>query len=148
MSELGSDDGQTTPGREGRALKDLGEQLRDPVLKSSTRVLILISLAINGRLGFVDLLGLTGMGKGSLSNHLEKLETAGYIRTRRTMVWGGHRVVAEPTEKGLAAYGSYVRAVKELGGSATGRNPALVGSRSSSPSIHPISRRPATWFRG
>jgi DNA-binding MarR family transcriptional regulator len=102
-------------GPQAEALKSLGEQLSDPCLKSSTRVLILVSLAINKRLGFLDLLQLTGMGKGSLSNHLEKLETGGYIRTRRTMVWGGHRVVAEITEKGLSAYGAYVSAMRALG---------------------------------
>jgi DNA-binding MarR family transcriptional regulator len=96
------------------ALKSLGEQLNDPCLKSSTRILILISLAINRRLGFIDLLHLTGMGKGSLSNHLEKLEAAGYIKTRRIMIFGGHRVMVEATEKGLQVYESYMRTMKML----------------------------------
>lgn len=106
-SRLPSDD-------QSAALKNLSEQLSDPALKSTTRILILVSLAVNGKLGFLDLLELTGMGKGSLSNHLEKLETAGYIRTRRMMVWSGHRVVVEITEKGLFAYDSYVKAMNSL----------------------------------
>jgi DNA-binding transcriptional ArsR family regulator len=66
---------RVAPPRE--ALKDLGEQFSDPALKSSTRVLILISLALNRRMSVVRLLSLTGTGKGSLSNHLEKLERSG-----------------------------------------------------------------------
>jgi hypothetical protein len=42
------------------ALMNLGQQLSDPSLKSSTRMLILISLALNKRLGFTELLTLTG----------------------------------------------------------------------------------------
>jgi len=98
----------------GDALKSLGTQLSDPCLKSSTRVLILFSLALNSRLGFIDLLNLTGTGKGSLSNHLEKLEASGYIRTSRTMTFGGPRIVAEISPKGMEAYVSLVEAVGRL----------------------------------
>jgi DNA-binding MarR family transcriptional regulator len=97
------------------ALKVLGEQLSDPSFKSSTRVLILISLALNKRLGFVDLLNLTGMGKGSLSNHLEKLETAGYINSKSLMTFGGSRVVYEITQKGIETYGNLLRILGKLG---------------------------------
>lgn len=95
-------------------LKTLGDLLSDPCLKSSTRILILISLALNKKLGFTDLLHLTGIGKGSLSNHLEKLEAAEYVKTRRTMIFGGHRIVIEITQKGIEAYDSYVTTVSRL----------------------------------
>jgi DNA-binding MarR family transcriptional regulator len=110
---LSSDEPGVTSGHreKGDALKSLGEQLNDPCLKSSTRILILISLAINGKLGFSDLIQLTATGKGSLSNHLEKLEAAGYVKTRKVMVWGGHRVMIEVTQKGLGVYGTYMRAM-------------------------------------
>ncbi|MGI0079392.1 MAG: transcriptional regulator [Nitrososphaerales archaeon] len=97
-------------------LKSLAEQIGgDPCLKSSTRVLILFSLALNSRLGFMDLLNLTGMGKGSLSNHLEKLEASGYIRTKSTMTFSGARIVAEITQKGIEAYNSLFKALSKLG---------------------------------
>ena len=64
---------------EEKALDMLREQFSDPTLRSSTRVLILISLALNRKMTFVGLLTLTGVGKGSLSNHLEKLESSGFI---------------------------------------------------------------------
>jgi DNA-binding MarR family transcriptional regulator len=97
-------------------LKALGDLLSDPCLKSSTRILILISLALNKKLGFTDLLHLTGIGKGSLSNHLEKLEAAGYVKTRRLMIFGGHRIVIEITERGIEAYDRYVTTVSRLRG--------------------------------
>ena len=96
------------------ALKVLGEQFSDPSFKSSTRVLILISLALNKRLGFVDLLNLTGMGKGSLSNHLEKLETAGYVHSKQVMTFGGSRVVYEITQKGIDTYGNLLETLARL----------------------------------
>jgi DNA-binding MarR family transcriptional regulator len=99
----------------GDALKSLSTQFNDPCLKSSTRVLILFSLALNGKLGFGDLLNLTGTGKGSLSNHLEKLEVSGYIRTKSMMTFGGPRIVAEITEKGLESYKELLGSLKKLG---------------------------------
>lgn len=97
------------------ALKSLSTQFSDPCLKSSTRVLILFSLALNRKLGFIDLLNLTGTGKGSLSNHLEKLEASGYIRTKSMKTFGGPRIVAEITEKGLESYNDLLESLKKLG---------------------------------
>jgi DNA-binding MarR family transcriptional regulator len=96
------------------ALKDLGEQLSDPALKSSTRVLILISLALNRRMSVVRLLSLTGTGKGSLSNHLEKLEGSGYVVTKTSKTFGGYRTTVEITEKGLEAYDNLLRALSSF----------------------------------
>ena len=41
-----------------------------PVMKSTARLIIVISLAINRKLSFSDLLTITALGKGSLGNHL------------------------------------------------------------------------------
>ena len=91
------------------ALKDLGEQLSDPSLKSSTRILILISLALNRKMSFVRLLAVTGVGKGSLSNHLERLEGSGYVVVKTGKTFSGYRTRVEITEKGLDAYNGLVR---------------------------------------
>lgn len=95
-------------------LKALGEQFNDPALKSSTRILILISLALNKKLRFVDLLLLTGLGKGSLSNHVDKLEAAGYVERRFLMTFRGPRVVVEVTQKGMAVYANFVKLVGQI----------------------------------
>jgi DNA-binding MarR family transcriptional regulator len=86
----------------GDTLKALNQQLGDPSLKSSTRVLILIMLAMNRRMTANELRSMTGCGKGSLMNHLEKLETAGYVRIRtiKSFSGSGRRQVVEVTEGG------------------------------------------------
>ncbi len=95
---------EKTPSSEVEALDALREQFSDSSLKSSTRVLILISLALNRKMSFVNLMSLTGMGKGSLSNHLEKLESSELIMTKTKVTFSGTRTVVEITEKGLSAY--------------------------------------------
>lgn len=91
------------------ALQALREQFNDPSLKSSTRVLILVSLGLNHKMTYMDLLTLAGVGKGSLSHHLEKLESSGYIVMRTRATFSGNRTTIEITEKGLEAYDSLVR---------------------------------------
>ena len=71
--------------------------------------MILISLAMNRKMSFVRLLGLTGVGKGSLSNHLEKLERSGYVTTETRKTFSGYRTRVEITQKGLEAYDSLLR---------------------------------------
>jgi DNA-binding MarR family transcriptional regulator len=111
LSDLLSESG--VEGQESE-LRALSLQLNDPVLKSTARLLILISLGINRRLGFVDLLNLTGVGKGSLSNHLQKLESKGLIRVRRIPTFGGLRVRVEITQEGLAVYRNYLELLSKL----------------------------------
>ena len=82
-------------------IKSLNEQLNDPTFKSSTRILILILLAMNKRLTSVELRSFVGLGKGSLENHLVKMEASGLIRVRSVRSWGGVHQVVEITEKGL-----------------------------------------------
>jgi DNA-binding MarR family transcriptional regulator len=94
---------------ETTALNALRGQLTDPSLKSSTRGLILVSLALNRKMIFIDLLTLTGIGKGSLSHHLERLESSGYITVRTKATFSGDRSIIEITEKGLVAYNTLVK---------------------------------------
>jgi DNA-binding MarR family transcriptional regulator len=99
---------------EDENLSSLSNQLSDSTLKSSTRILILISLTMNKKLSFVQLLALTGMGKGSLENHLEKLAASGYITTRNVKTFGGTRQFVEITEKGLETTKSLLRTLKTI----------------------------------
>ncbi len=96
------------------AVKSLTEQLGDPIFKSSTRILILILLAMNKKLTAGELRSLVGLGKGSLENHLEKLESSGRIQTRFVRTWGGTRQVVEITEKGLEDCRSLLKKMHSL----------------------------------
>jgi DNA-binding MarR family transcriptional regulator len=101
-------------GNQDEVLKSLVEQFSDPALKSSTRILILISLALNKKLRFVDLMLLTGTGKGSLSNHLDKLEAAGYVKRKPLVTVRGPRIAVEITQKGLLVYANFVKLIGQI----------------------------------
>ena len=101
--------------KESEVLKEFVGLLDEPALRSTARLLILASLALNRRMGFTSLLQLTGLGKGSLSAHLDQLEEAGLLRMMRVFTISGPRVVAEITSKGLEAYERYIRVLEKLG---------------------------------
>ena len=96
------------------ALGSLRDRFSDPSLRSSTRVLILISLALNQKMSFVDLQNSIGIGKGSLSHHLEKMGSAGYVKVMTKATFRGDRTVVEITDKGLEAYDSMLEALSSL----------------------------------
>ena len=95
-------------------IKSLNEQLNDPSLKSSTRILILILLAMNKKLSASELRSLVGLGKGSLENHLAKMTASGLIRVKSVRSWGGIHQVVEITEKGLEECRSLLRKIHSL----------------------------------
>lgn len=95
-------------------LEELAMQLKEPVLKSSTRMLIIITLSINKRLSFTELLQLTSTGKGSLSNHIDKLQESGLVRTKMAFRLSGPRLIIEITKTGLEIYEKYTRLLKKL----------------------------------
>ncbi len=86
---------------DAEAIKSLNEQLSEPSFKSSTRILILILLAMNKKLSASDLRSFVGLGKGSLENHLSKLKSSELVRVRSVRSWGGSHQVVEITEKGM-----------------------------------------------
>ena len=88
----------------GEVIGSLNQQLSDhPSLKSSTRILILILLTMNKKMSSSELRTLMGLGKGSLENHLEKLEAAGQVTIRKSKSFSGNGMsqTVEVTEKGL-----------------------------------------------
>lgn len=91
----------SSPSIQKTNLELLSEQLSDPALESSTRIMILMLLSIHKRTSLVELRGYTGLGRSSLGNHLEKLELAGYVRTKVVNSFVGKRQVIEITDKGI-----------------------------------------------
>ena len=96
------------------AIKSLNEQLSDPTFKSSTRILILILLAMNKKLTASEIRSLVGLGKGSLENHLVKLAASGLVKVHFVRSWGGTHQVVEITEKGLKDCRSLLRKIHSL----------------------------------
>jgi len=103
-----------SPGAATESLAGLGEQFAQEELRSSARVLIMLSLGVNHRLGFTALLALTHCGKGSLNYHLKQLEGAGLIRMSTVFTFGGPRVVADITEKGQVRYRGLIEELRRL----------------------------------
>jgi len=101
-------------------IKSLNEQLNDSTFKSSTRILILVLLAQARRMSSVELRTLTGLGKGSLENHLNKLESFGYVtisnakRARSLGARGFPRQMVEITDKGLDTCRALVKSISSL----------------------------------
>lgn len=65
----------------------------------------------------VQLRTLTGLGKGSLENHLNKLESLGYVRLSRAKSLGARgvpRQMVEITDKGLDACRALVKSMSSL----------------------------------
>lgn len=106
--------GPNTQTSKSEMIKSLNEQLAEPCFKSSTRILILILLAMNKKLSAVKLRELIGLGKGSLENHLEKLEVAGCVKVRNVLSWGGARQIVEITDKGLAECRSLLQKIQGI----------------------------------
>lgn len=98
-------------------IKSLNEQLSDSTFKSSTRILILVLLAQARKMSSVDLRTLTGLGKGSLENHLNKLESFGYVKISNAKSIGARgvpRQIVEITEKGLDTCRALVKSISSL----------------------------------
>ena len=99
------------------AVRSLKEQLDDPTLKSSARILILVLLALARRMSSVQLRALTGLGKGSLENHLDRLESVGYVTISYSKSMGARgtpRQTVEITEKGLNDCRALIGAIRGI----------------------------------
>jgi DNA-binding PadR family transcriptional regulator len=99
------------------AIRSLKDQLDDSTFKSSARILILVLLALTRKMSSVQLRTLTGLGKGSLENHLNRLESFGYVSLSYTKSMGARgvpRQTVEITDKGLEGCRELLRSMKSL----------------------------------
>jgi DNA-binding MarR family transcriptional regulator len=95
-------------------ISKLSEQLQEPLLKSSIRMVIIISLVHNKRLSFTELSKLTFSGKGSLSNHISKLEERGLLKTYYAFSVSGPRLMLTITDSGMRVYNDYANLLKKI----------------------------------
>lgn len=96
------------------SLNVLSSIFNDRIMKSSSRLLILICLSMNKKLGFTEVSKLTGLAKGSLGNHISKLASSGYITVTEHSLFTSKRVIIRITEKGQKVIDKYVSALNEL----------------------------------
>lgn len=95
-------------------LSQLAEELTNTPFKSSVRLIILMSLGVSKRMRLTDLMIITGCGKGSISNHIKKLEDSGFVTTRDVSVFTSPRIIVEITDKGMVFYNKYLDLVGDI----------------------------------
>lgn len=96
------------------ALASLSRGIGLPVLRSSTRQAILMSLAINSKMKFTDLMRMTGSGKGSLWNHIDQMAQAGLVRRSKVSFFTSPRMFVEITARGLEVYEELLGVIRDI----------------------------------
>jgi DNA-binding MarR family transcriptional regulator len=95
-------------------LSQLAEEITSTPFKSSIRLIILMSLGISRKMKLTDLMKMTGCGKGSISNHIKKLESSGFVITREVSFFTSPRIIVEITKKGEEFYNNYLNMLGEI----------------------------------
>ncbi|MGB2962453.1 MAG: transcriptional regulator [Anaerolineales bacterium] len=86
----------------------------DPVIHAPSRLTIVTNLYVVESADFIFLRNLTGLTWGNLSAHLTKLEEAGYVEIKKTIVSKKTHSVAALTEEGRKAFEEYKEKMKEV----------------------------------
>ncbi|MHB1439274.1 MAG: transcriptional regulator [Cuniculiplasma sp.] len=95
-------------------LSQLAEEITNTPFKSSIRLIILMSLGVSRKMNLTDLMKMTGCGKGSISNHINKLESSGFVIRRDVSFFTSPRIIVEITKKGEIFYNNYLNMLGEI----------------------------------
>ncbi len=90
------------------------EILNNKALKSTSRLIIILIIALNGKITFSNLHKYLGGSKGSLKNNLNIIEENKLIRSYNVFSLSGPRLVYEITPKGLEFYQKYFEILNQL----------------------------------
>ena len=86
----------------------------DRLIHEPSRMMIMTILYAIGQADFLYLQRETGLTKGNLSNHLARLEQAGYIRVEKTFQGKVPQTLLNLTPQGKSAFESYRKELKLL----------------------------------
>lgn len=84
----------------------------DPLFLSELRLAIMSILVAAEEADFVFLKEKTNATSGNLSVQIDKLQQAGYIAIQKTFKGKRPQTICKITEKGIAAFESYIDALK------------------------------------
>jgi DNA-binding MarR family transcriptional regulator len=90
------------------------EHSYDPVLLSQVRLGIVTVLITRKDATFSDLKSLLGLTQGNLGIHLQKLEEAGYVATKKAFVKRKPRTTVRITQKGRDAFLRHVEQLEKV----------------------------------
>ncbi len=99
----------TRPNPDPRSILDLDRMVHEPA-----RLAILTVLAAAEEVAFLFLQKVTGLSKGNLSSHTQKLEAAGFLETVKAFQGRIPSTTFRITEEGRAALQAYHRQLRAL----------------------------------
>ena len=86
----------------------------DRLIHEPARLIILSILNVLESADFLYLLGETGLGKGNLSSHLTRLESADYINIEKTYRGKTPMTICKITDTGVKAFEKYREQIKDV----------------------------------
>ncbi len=86
----------------------------DRVVNEPSRLAILTALYELKEADFTFLHRITGLTRGNLSAHLNKLEEAGYVEIEKTFIGKRPATIVRLTEEGRAALDEYFKTMKSV----------------------------------
>ncbi len=98
----------------------MSDRAIDRLIHEPARLALVGALAVVRDADFVYLIRETGLTKGNLASHTDKLEQAGYIEIEKTFVDKTPRTLYRLTRKGKAALRKYRRTMLDLLGGLPG----------------------------
>jgi len=86
----------------------------DRLVHEPARLVLMASLAVVRDADFIHLLSQTGLTKGNLASHMDKLQQADYVKIEKTFVDKMPRTLYRLTRKGRRALRIYRKAMLDL----------------------------------
>ncbi len=91
-----------------------GNAALDRLVHEPARLVLLASLSVVRDADFVHLISETGLTKGNLASHMDKLERAEYVEIEKTFVERTPRTLYRLTRRGRRALRAYRKAMLKL----------------------------------
>jgi len=86
----------------------------DKIFTTSIRLTIMLILFSHKKILLNELKSILELTSGNLDHHLRKLETAGYVRTRKSLFPTRLLTIVEITTEGFDAFKEYLSKMKEV----------------------------------
>ena len=100
--------------REKEQTPDINLEELDRIIHEPARLNIMLFLYVVEKADFVYLVHKTGLTKGNLSVHLQKLEQSGYVQIIKEFVNRIPHTLIQLTPQGRNAFDSYRETIKNL----------------------------------
>ncbi len=97
------------PNPENQSMASIDKLVHEPA-----RLMILSQLYVIESIDFIFLMRQTGLTQGNLSAHLNKLETAGYVKITKKFIGKRPHTLLSLTKRGKSVFKTYVKSMKQI----------------------------------